>query len=388
MLAAALVEEIARRTGTPCYVYDSAEIRKRFRALATAFPGVDLRYFIKANPHPRIVEQLAKAGAGAAVTSPKELAVALAANVPASRTTVYGPGKDRNDLGSYLAQGVREFDIDSPRQLVELDQACAARGDRVTATLRINPRQSIDGGDESMAGGASVFGMDEERVVELLGDLDVRFVRVNGIHVHAASGVLDPEELLAHYERTAAMALRIARAAGFPLEVIDLGGGIGIAYCAGDREIDLATLGRRAVASLRAKLEDSSPTPTLRLDPGRFLVANAGVFVTRVVDVKHSRGERFVVTDGGISAFARPAMPWARPHDCSLIPERRGERQVYRVVGRSCMPSDVLSPRALLPEPVPGDLILFHQAGAYGLTMSLVWWSGSDPPLEFVHDGA
>ena len=386
MVGVQTLEDIAARAGTPCYVYDAGEIRARFAAIASAFPGVDIRYFVKANPHPRIVELLVHAGAGAAVTSPRELEVAIAAGLSPDRIGVYGPGKSRRDLEHYLVRGVHDFDVDSPRQLCALETACAALGRRATATLRINPRQSVEGAGESMAGGPSAFGIDEESAVDLLGKLDGRYVRVNGVHVHAASQVLETEQLLAHYERTASAARRIARALGFPLEVVDLGGGIGIPHAAGERAIDLPALGRRAAAILERVLDGTLPTPAVRLDPGRFLVGDGGLFLTRVVDVKHSRGVRFAVTDGGISGFSRPAMPWAGAHRCSLVTERPGERRTYRVVGRSCMPADVLSREALLPELVPGDLVVFQQAGAYGLTMSLVWWSGSDPPPEVVHE--
>ncbi len=382
------VADIARRYGTPLYLYDTAIIHQRALTLRKAFPDFTVLYSIKSNPNRHLCEILAGLGFGAGVSSVAEIELALACGFPAEKLGYVGPAKSYRDLALAADANVGMIYAESRIELGRLEAIARERGAPLSIAIRINTRHRPSSAGELMAGVPSPFGIDEESVHDVVAAIDPRWLKLVGIHTFVASQVLDADSLVLHFERVARLAATMSDEFGLELTTVNFGGGFGVAYSPSERLLDIERLGRRVASELVGSLDTIQPRPQLYLEVGRYLVAEAGLFLAEVVDVKQSRGTTFVVTDSGISGFARPAMPWAQAHPCSIVSKMGGRRSTdtCKVVGPSCMPGDVLCDSAELPAPSPGDIVAIHNAGAYGLTMSMLAWGSFRPPIEVIVD--
>jgi diaminopimelate decarboxylase len=389
MLGPRSVRSLAEEFGTPLYLYDGEIALNRLALIRAAFPGFEVLYSLKANPNQGLAKVLAEANVGAELASIRELDVALSAGYVPGQITLGGPGKLRSEMEEAVLQGVGIIDIESERELEELEAIGRHFQKSISATLRINTQFSLKTRPgERMAGTASQYGMDEENIFEILARSNLKYVKIEGLHVHIASQVLDSTDLLGHYTYTANLAKRLSTDPKFDLKVINFGGGIGIPYSTHDEPIDLFTLGSEARRSLSAIFPNPRLRPRFQFELGRFLIASSGIFLATVVEIKPSRETIFVITDGGINAFSRPAMPWAQQHSCSIA-SKQGEKPTgrYKVVGRSCLPADVLCESVELPGPEEGDTLVIHDAGAYGFSMSMLLWASQVPPREILYVG-
>jgi diaminopimelate decarboxylase len=378
-------DKILRACPTPCYLYSGAVVRAQYQRLHAAFPGYDLCYSLKANPHPGMVRLLRQLGAGAEVSSAGELNRALEAGFNPASIVFVGPGKTRAEIGQALRAGIYALVVESLAELELIESM--ARPSRVL--LRINTRENPAIAGERMVGGASKFGFDEETVVEQLRALRLKHVRVQGIQVYSASQVLDPEFLSDHLELVTRRAVRLSRELGFGLRAIDFGGGFGVPYESGQRPLDL-----RPAARTARRIRRELTACRLLLESGRFLVAQSGVFITRVVRVKQSRGRTFAITDGGMNHFTRPVFMRTR-HEVRILNRKKGTSlrgaspfsgQRVTVAGPLCTPIDVLGEDVLLPPPKENDLIGVFDAGAYGYSMSLLHFLSFALPGEVFID--
>jgi len=384
MIGEETVLEVAKRFGTPTYLYDANIILDRLKRVKRVLPEFEIWYSVKANPNPAILKIFADFGEGVTVTSLTELRQALLAGFPINRVALGGPGKGPEELEYAIKAGVSTIDVESPRELMIIEEIGNKLRTQVRVSLRVNTILKASRAGEYMAGIPTKFGFDEETITDDLTGLDLQHVAIEGIHAHAASQVLDSAFFLRHYEKVAKLAEQLASELAFDLKFINFGGGLGIPYSVNDRPIDLQTLGRQLTEILSVEFTDLGRNrPRFQVEFGRYLVAESGVFLTEIVDVKSSRGSTFVITDSGISGFSRPAMPWAQQHPCSIVTkEDLPPTGVYTIVGPSCLPSDVLCERAMLSNPTPGDILAMHGAGAYGYTMTMLFWSGIRSPKE------
>lgn len=382
------VGDIVGEFGTPLYLYNGEIVAARGSAIRAAFPGFQVFYAMKANPNPNLCSLVAGLGFKVGVSSIGELDSALAAGFASDATAFVGPSKSRAHLADAVDRGLGTTILESVRELHDLELIGAARNTTLNATLRINTRYRPPVAGELMGGTPSQFGIDEDLVATQVSRVPHPHVSIQGIHAFVASQVLDPDFLTNHVRRTANLAIELSRNLDFDLRSINFGGGFGVPYGPSDHPLDLASLGDRIASVLDSAFPETAHRPEFQLEVGRHLVAEAGVFFTEVVDVKQSRGRTFVVTNSGISGFSRPAMPWAQQHPCSIL-GKFGNRPTgsYTVVGPTCMPSDVLCSDAELPDPTPGDIIVLHNAGAYGYTMSLLLWGSHRMPAEVLYDG-
>jgi diaminopimelate decarboxylase len=366
---------------TPRYVYSLPMVRAAAQRLIAAFPGHDICYSLKANPHRDIVGALARAGCRAEVSSRAELAVALGAGIAADDIIFVGPAKGRADIEECVGRGVHAIVADSADELADIESAAAAAGRDSRVLLRINTREPSPEAKEVMVGGPSKFGFDEEQVIEQARAVRLGRARIGGIQVYSASSVLDPEWLGRHIDYVAALARRLEREIGFGLETVDFGGGFGVPYAESQPELDLGPVARAA-----ARARESLAGCRLLFESGRYLIAEAGVFCTRVVRVKESRGRLFAICDGGMNAFARPVF-MRLTHPVRLL-NRRSEPAdtAVDICGPICTPLDCSARGAMLPRPRPGDIVGFLNAGAYGRTMSLVDFMSLGHPAEELLD--
>lgn len=373
------------RYGSPLYAYDGSEPDRCVRGLAAVLPaGARILYSAKANPLPAMLRLLRGAGAGAEVCSPGELATALSAGFPAGGLLYGGPGKTEHELRLALYAGVGTFSCESPADHERLRRMNAEAGREVDVLFRVNPAPRAGSG-LVMAGTSSQFGMDPEVLRELLlrDGPGTGGLRVRGLHVYYGTQMQGTASLLAAAEATLDTLADTFAAAGVEPSVVDFGGGFPWPFARDEPAPDLR--------GLREGLEELFRRRGFRgkawFESGRYLAASSGVLLTTVLDVKESRGRRFVVVDAGINHFGGMA-GLGRIHIPRAGFQRLGGAEgtgAADVVGPLCTPLDVLARGAPLGEVAPGDVLAVPNVGAYGLTASLVAFLSRTPPAEVVH---
>jgi len=378
------LDDIAARFGTPLYLYDGALLEQRFRTFKAAFPGARLlvAYSVKANGSLALLNRLARLGSGADIVSGGELARALEAGIPAERIVFAGAGKSEEELDAGLDAGIYGFNVESREELRLLERIAARRGVRARIALRVNLDIASPTPHEYTRTGhaGTKFGIPVGEVMDLYRRAASRAaLQVAGIAVHIGSQIVDIEP----YQRAARGLLALERALsdeGIPLEYVDLGGGFGVAY--GDEpEIDLARL---AAAVLPAVIERRL---RLILEPGRFIVGEAGTLIVRVLYLKRSGNKTFVITDGGMTELLRPSH-YGGYHQIEPVRTRPGAAVVVSdVVGPVCEDGDFLARDRAIELPSAGDLMVVRTAGAYGFAMASNYNSRLRPAEVLVADG-
>lgn len=374
--------ELAERFGTPLYVYDIGRIEARLRRFQTAFEGVDhlVAYSVKANGNLSILRRLNALGCGADVTSAGELFRAGRAGIAPERTLFAGVGKTAAEMRQGLEAGIHAFNVESGEELALLDQVASGMGVRAPFAIRVNPDVLSPTPHEYTATGhaATKFGVPLRQAAELYRWAAGRDgLRAVGVDVHIGSQIVDAGPYLKALDRVLELVRELA-AEGTPLGFIDIGGGYGIAYDGGD-ELDIEELARRVVPRVReAGLR-------LVLEPGRAVVGDAGVLLTRVLYVKRA-GKTFVIVDGGMSELIRPSH-YGGYHAIERA-DNRAPRAVERVdvVGPICETGDFLARDRELDVPDAGEVLVVRTAGAYGFTMASNY-NGRRRPAECMVDG-
>jgi diaminopimelate decarboxylase len=370
------VDRLADRAGsTPYFAYDRQLLTDRIGQLRAALPeGLNLSYAVKANPMPAVVQHLSGLVDSFDVASSAEMLVALDTTVPANRISFAGPGKTDTELRQAVAAGVT-IEMESENEADRLVRIGELLGVRPRVAVRVNPDFALKGSGMRMGGGPQQFGVDAERVPALLkrlGDTDLEFL---GFHVFAGSQNLRAESLIDAQRHTVDLVLRLAEDAPTPVRYVNLGGGFGIPYTDKDQPLDLAAVGDNLSGLLTDRLRPALPEARVVVELGRYIVGESGVYVTRVVDRKESRGKTFLVVDGGLhhqlAASGNFGQVIRRNYPLA-VGTRFGDEPVetVSVVGSLCTPLDLLGDNVTLPRADVGDLIVIFQAGAYGLTAS------------------
>ncbi|MFJ9388681.1 pyridoxal-dependent decarboxylase, exosortase A system-associated [Nocardioides sp. NPDC101246] len=383
------VSRLAERVGsTPFFAYDRAAIDARVASLRAALPGdVHLSYAVKANPMPAVVQHLARAVDALDVASGAEMRVALDTGTDPGAVSFAGPGKSVGELSQAVAAGVL-VEIESPLEADRLVEAAERLGIRPRVAVRVNPDFEVKGSGMRMGGGAQQFGVDAETVPMLLKTLHDRDVEVAGFHVFSGSQNLHASILAEAQERTVDLVLRLSGDLAEPMTYLNIGGGFGIPYYTQDQPLDLPLVGARLEELLATRVRPALPSAQVVIELGRYLVGEAGVYVTRVVDRKISRGKTFLVVDGGmhhqLAASGNFGQVIRRNYPISVAVAGDGEAAVetVQVVGCLCTPLDLLGDKVSLPRAEVGDLVVVHQAGAYGLTASPTAFLSHPVPLE------
>lgn len=378
------LESLLAKHPTPCYVYSASVIREKYEALTQHLPGFDVFFSFKANPNLAIARMLLGLGAGADVSSLGELKAAYKVGYKHDNILLVGPAKTEEELRYAIGNGVAAVVAESPHELGLIDELAARLNKSARVMLRLNTLEKPTA-PEIMVGGPSKFGIDEELAVEAVRGLELKHSTIVGIHTYAASQVLDPDFIGRHITYVADLALRLAEDIGFDLKCIDFGGGFGVPYQDTETELDLARIARPA-AEARARVLKTYPECRLVLEVGRYLVAEAGVFLTRVVRTKASRGRNFILTDAGMNHFSRPVFQRLN-HPVRLLNKIAAPPAGdFEVGGPICTPLDVSGRAVPLPVPEIGDVAGFFAAGAYGWSMSMVNFMSLGWPAEVMVD--
>jgi diaminopimelate decarboxylase len=378
---------LADRIGaTPFFAYDRRLITERVDDLRACLPDrVAINYAIKANPMPAVVQHLASIVDGFDVASALEMKTALDTPMPANRVSFAGPGKTDDELAQAMAAGIT-IEMESEGEMRRLASIADRAAGRPRVAIRVNPDFVLKGSGMRMGGGSGQFGVDAERVPAMLGELaafDFDFV---GFHIFSGSQNLNAEALSATQESTLDLALRLAQEAPGPVRHLNIGGGFGIPYFPKDVPLELKSIGVR-LGELIDDRRDALAETRIIIELGRYIVGEAGIYVSRVVDRKESRGQTYLITDGGLhhqlaasgnfGQVIRRNYPVAIGNRMATGPE-----ETVNVVGCLCTPLDLLANKVELPAAQVGDLVVVFQSGAYGLSASPTAFLGHPQPAE------
>ncbi|MDP3552842.1 diaminopimelate decarboxylase [Methylocystis sp.] len=363
------VATLADEVGTPFYCYSAATIRRHYQVFSQAFAGLDalVCYAVKANSNQAVLRLLAREGAGMDVVSGGELARALAAGVAPEKITFSGVGKTREEIVAALDAGIFCFNVESEPELEALSQAAVALGRPARVSLRVNPDVDARTHKKISTGLAeNKFGVPLSRAREVYAfAAKLKGIELAGADVHIGSQLTDLAPFDEAFSLLAEL-VRDLRADGHDISHVDLGGGLGIPYHDGDdpqsyHPDKYAEIVRRHFGGLGCKLV---------LEPGRLIVGNAGILVTRVIYVKHGDAKTFVIVDAGMNDLIRPTLydAW---HDIIPVQKNADRRKIVAdVVGPVCETGDYLAHGREIAEPRAGELLCVLTAGAYGAVQS------------------
>lgn len=379
--------ELARRAGrTPFYAYDCAVMSRKVTALRAALPReIAIHYAMKANPMPAVVRHMVGITDGVDVASAREMDVALAAGAVPQHVSFAGPGKTNEELVRAATAGI-VIHVESEREIRLLTEFAQASGRRPRIALRVNPDFELKTSGMKMSGGPKQFGIDAERVPQVLHDLAGAPVEFCGFHIFSGSQNLRAEAIVEAQQKTLALAIALARHAPAPVTHLNIGGGFGIPYFPGERPLDLAPIGTH-LAALITTARTELPGARLIIELGRYLVGESGVYICRVLDRKISRGHVFLVTDGGLhhhlAASGNFGQVLRKNYPVVVGNHVQGAvREIASVVGPLCTPLDLLADKMDLARAEEGDLIAVLQSGAYGYTASPLNFLSHPAPVE------
>jgi len=378
-----LVNEAGR---TPVYFYDRGVMTRKVQELRAALPrGIHLHYAMKANPMPDVVRHFCGLVDGIDVASAREMDVAIAAGMSPDLISFAGPGKTIDELERAVAAGI-VLNMESELEMRRLADIARRTGKRPRVAVRVNPDFELKTSGMKMAGGPKQFGVDAERVPDMLRELAGLPLQFWGFHIYAGSQNLRPEIIGEAQQKSAALAIALASHAPAPVRLLNLGGGFGIPYFPGEQPLLLEAIGA-GLAVLLPQLQAALPEAEVALELGRYLVGESGVYVCRVVDRKVSRGHVYLITDGGLHHHLAASGNFGqvlRKNYPLLVANRVSaeDRETVSVVGPLCTPLDLLGDRMELPHADVGDLIAVFQSGAYGYTASPLGFLSHPAPLE------
>lgn len=384
--AASLIEEAG---DTPLFVYDMSIVRAqvaRFRAAMP--PEVSLHYAIKANPYAPLLEQMVELTDGFDVASGGEMEMALRAGMAPERMSFAGPGKRDDELRAAIMAGVT-LNLESEGEAGRALALAEKLGKTPRLAVRVNPDFDLRGSGMRMGGGAKPFGVDAERAGALARQVIAAGADWRGFHIFAGSQALDADAIIETQRATVALAARLSEQAGVSPPLVNLGGGFGIPYFPGDKALDVEKIGGALRETLLARAPILADT-AFAIELGRWLVGEAGVYLTRIVDRKVSQGEVYLVVDGGLhhqlaasgnfGTVVRRNYPVAIANRFGVEPAA----EPVSVVGCLCTPLDRLAEKVALPDAGPGDMVAVFMAGAYGATASPSAFLGHRAPLEML----
>jgi len=367
--------ELAKELGTPFYAYDSTVMTAQVAALRAMLPTeLHLHYAMKANPMPAVVRHMAGLADGLDVASAGELRVALATGADPRTISFAGPGKSVEDLVLAVDSGVT-INMESEAEMARIAALAEASGTHPRVAIRVNPDFELKAAGMKMGSGPKPFGVDAERVPAMLEQLARLPLDFMGFHIFSGSQNLRADAIVDAQTKTFELAFRLSAHAPCPLRWLNIGGGLGIPYFPGEQRLDLQPIADN-LEHLMRRAGEQLPGAEIVMELGRYLVAEAGIYVCEVIERKESRGEVFLITNGGLhhhlaasgnfGQVIRKNYPLALGNRMTAA-----QTETVNVVGPLCTPLDLLGNRVDLPAAAaPGDLLVVFQSGAYGYTAS------------------
>jgi len=383
------VSELVAEAGrTPLFVYSREHLDARVSALRAALPRrVGVNYAVKANPHLAVIGHMAPLVDGFDIASSGELGLCVAVGIDPARISFAGPGKRDDELEAAIACGVT-LNCESAGEAARALAIGQRLGKAARIAIRVNPGFELKGSGMKMGGGAKPFGVDADQVPALARHVIAAGAEWRGLHIFTGSQALSADAIIETQGNVLDLAAQLARDIGHGLPKLNMGGGLGIPYFPGDTPVDLARVGAALagrVESLPPALEDTE----LCIELGRYLVGEAGVYLTRIIDRKVSHGVTYLVTDGGLHhqlAASGNFGTVVRRNYPSAIATRYGAEptEEVNIVGCLCTPLDRLADAAAMPHADVGDLVAVFCAGAYGASASPSAFLGHGPAAEIL----
>lgn len=384
-----LSECVEQAGGTPCYLYDIEQAKSQIEQLRAQLPQpFQLYYAVKANPNKQVLESLLPYLDGLDIASNGELEQAMASGYKAGSCSFAGPSKSTEELSSALAQGAY-LSAESQTEVKRILHWAESHQEQVQFGLRVNPDFELKASGMHMGGGAQPFGIDEELIGEVIELVQQsQWGEVTGLHIYAGSQCLNVESLLELYQASLECFIRIENQFNLQLTQLNLGGGLGVPYFPGNQPIDLGLLGS-GLSEIVKVMEAPLKGKKLILELGRYIMAAAGYYVCRVNDVKRSRGEVFVMVDGGMHhhlANSGNLGQLLRKNYPVVIANKLDQESVahINIAGPLCTPLDVVAKQLPSPELAEGDYVVVLLSGAYGLTASPIGFLSQPKAREFV----
>lgn len=383
------ITDLAAQVGqTPFYVYDRSVMTRKVKALRDALPAeVHLHYAMKANPHTEVVRHMAHLVDGLDVASAGELRVALEAGTAPRDISFAGPAKTIAELEYAVSTGIT-INLESERELRIIGDLAHRNGPTPRVAVRVNPDFELKSSGMTMGGGPKQFGIDTERVPEVLRQIGALPIEFRGFHIFWGSQNLSSDAIIEAQQKTVQLGLALARHAPTPVTLFNMGGGFGIPYFPGEGILHLEPISEN-LRVLLPIIRSGMPHAEIVLELGRYLVGESGIYVCRVLDRKLSRGQVFLVTDGGLhhhlaasGNFGQvirknyPVIVGSRVHGTTSA--------LASVVGPLCTPLDLLADKMPLAHAQEGDLIAVLQSGAYGFSASPHAFLSHPRPAEII----
>ncbi|MDR4518369.1 MAG: pyridoxal-dependent decarboxylase, exosortase A system-associated [Nitrosomonas sp.] len=374
--------------GAPFYVYDRKLMTQRVEQLRNTLPdGLIIKFAIKANPMPAVVQHMSSLVDGLDVASAGELRIALDTGIDPIHVSFAGPGKMDWELKQTISSGAI-LNLESENEMERAAKIGEQLGIQPHVLIRVNPEFELKSSGVKMGGGPKPFGVDSERVpamLQRLGELKLDF---RGFHIYSGSQNLNPESIIEAQNKTIDLSFRLAEFVPQPITVLNIGGGFGIPLFPGDKHLELGPI----ADNLESRIKDVAsrlPTARVAIELGRYLVGEAGLYVSEVVDRKISRGEVYIVTNGGLHQHLAASGNFGqvlRKNFPVVVANRvvGSKREVVNVVGPLCTPLDILAEQMELAAAQPGDLIAVYQSGAYGFSTSPIAFLGHPPPAQIL----
>lgn len=389
------ISELVAQYGTPLFVYDATVLDYQWAALRNVLPPeFHIFYSVKANPCRAILKRFLAKGCGLEIASGGEFYQAVAAGCNPRQILFAGPGKTPDELELVIKHGIGELHIESPLEADRVSSIASRMSMKVRVALRINPCGEAQGGAMRMGGKATPFGVDEEQAIGLIDRLvSDPWMEFHGIHLFAGTQILDDTVLASQYRKGLEIAGRIVEHLGHPLRTVDFGGGLGIPYFAQENELNLDLVGHHLESLMREVRMDPHFTGTqFIVEPGRFLVGDSGLYVSRIIDIKVSRGKKFLILDGGmhhhLAASGNLGQVIKRNFPVAVLTKITESRtEIVDLVGPLCTPLDTLARDVMLPLANVGDLVGVFRSGAYARTSSPLGFLSHPTPPEVMVDG-
>jgi diaminopimelate decarboxylase len=392
-----VLARIAQEIGTPCYVYFIDQVHARIESIRQAFAGqFGVSYAMKSNPHPAILRRLMDRVDTLDISSGGELATARKVGWPAERISFTGPGKRRKELEAAVDYRIGEVILESLHEARQLDEIARRMGRTQDVLIRVAPHKVPRGFGTHMTGKASQFGIDEEVLDSAVAEIRrLPNLRLCGFHIYSGSQCLKPDAIAENYEIFLDIFQRACSTHDITPKKLIFGSGIGVPYNDSDQSVELAPIAERIVPLLKELKRDPRYCATpLLLETGRFLVGEAGVYLTRVVTRKESRGSTICVMDGGmnhhLAAAGHMGMVIHRPYPMFKVWSERpdGPEQPFDLYGCLCTSIDHLGKGVTFPGLDVGDVIGIRSSGAYGVTASPIHFISHEPPREVLVEGS
>jgi diaminopimelate decarboxylase len=369
-----LTRLVNRVGNTPFYAYDRQLIIDRVAELRQQMPPeLKIHYALKANPMPAVVQLMAGLVDGFDVASAAEMKIALDTAMPIEHISIAGPGKRPAELSQAIAAGIT-INVESFNELETIAQLSAQTGITASVAIRINPAFELKSSGMKMGGGAKPFGIDEEQLPAVLRRVHALQLDFQGFHIYSGSQNLKAEALIEAQQQSVALALRLLEFCPNGIKKLNIGGGYGIPYFANETPLNTQQVGDALNVQMDI-VKAAQPHAELIIELGRYLVGEAGVYVCQVVDKKISRGQVYLVVNGGLhhhlAASGNFGQVIRKNYPIAIGNKLYAEQQeVVNIVGSLCTPLDILADKILLPVAEVGDFVVVYQSGAYGLTAS------------------